>query len=265
MKVGIYYSKSKSKNLFDAKNKFENLLFENKIEYFDIKMKKEIPDLLVVFGGDGTVLNMAQFASENNLPIIAVNVGTVGFLSSFEESEIEKAVDQIKDGKFTVVEKTTLEIETSNGEKFFALNDAVIERVKYGLNSHVVAKIQFYIEDNFVYDLSADGIIISTPTGSTAYSLSAGGVILSPETRSFIATPICSHSLNTRPIVYSDEKEVSIVIKDSSCGCVLCADGRAVKDVELGEKITVRKGVKPLKIVDYSENFIDRLKQKLGR
>ncbi len=267
MKIGICYNPKKTDKDYDNfVAKFKELLQGAEIEYFDLnKADGTKPDLISVLGGDGTILANAQYATENGIPILAINVGTVGFLSSFEEKDLEKAVQIIKSGDFTLTEKTALSIITSDSEEFFALNDAVIEREKITADYTVVSKLDFAIDGNSVYKLSSDGIIISTPTGSTAYSLSAGGVVLTPDLKSFIATPICSHSLYTRPIVFRDDKQASVTVMKNSCSSVLSVDGRGVKRLKAGDIITVKKHSKTLKIVDCGEDFFNRLIKKLGK
>ena len=244
---------------------FKSLLEKVKIEYYDLTENVEKPDLIAVFGGDGTILSTAKYATENQVPILAINVGTVGFLSSFEDKDLNLAAELILSGNLHLIEKTTLKIKSSDGQEFFALNDAVIERQKSEDDVAVVAKLNFSIDDKLVYKLSSDGLIISTPTGSTAYSLSAGGVILTPDLKSFIATPICSHSLYTRPIVYGDDKTVLVSVRKNSCATVLSVDGRVVKNLKSGDFITVTKNEKTLKIVDCCDNFFNRLVKKLGK
>ena len=149
---------------------------------------------------------------------------------------------------------------------FFLPNyKSVIERAKITNDYTVVSKLDFAIDGNSVYKLSSDGIIISTPTGSTAYSLSAGGVVLTPDLHSFIATPICSHSLYTRPIVFRDDKQISVTVMKNSCSSVLSVDGRGVKRLKIGDVVTVKKHSKALKIVDCGEDFFNRLIRKLGK
>ena len=267
MKIAICYNPKKADKAYDnIVARFKELLVDEKIEYVDLdKSKIEQVDLIAVLGGDGTILANAQYATENNIPILAINVGTVGFLSSYEEKDLEDAVKTISSANFKLNEKTALLVVTNDGDEFFALNDAVIERKKITDDYTVVSKLDFAIDGNSVYKLSADGIIISTPTGSTAYSLSAGGVILTPDLHSFIATPICSHSLYTRPIVFRDDKEISVTIMKNSCSSVLSIDGRGVKKLKQGDKITVKKHPKTLKIVDCGEDFFNRLIRKLGK
>ncbi len=264
MKIAIVKKQGKSQSLNETVERFKQLLDENKIEYTCLPTDEKI-DYLAVFGGDGTVLSNAHFAIERDIPIIAINAGTVGFLSSFEASQIETAVKLLASDSLTVKQKTALCVKDSDGDCYFALNDAVIERDKFVDGFSAIAKLSFSIDGTGVYDLSADGIIISTPTGSTAYSLSAGGVVLAPELKSFIATPICSHSLYTRPIVYSDEQTVKISVRKNSCYCSLTVDGRFVKRLKQNDFVTISKSDKVLKIVDYEEDFFDRLIKKLGK
>ena len=267
MRIGICYNLKKSdKSYAEIVANFKTLLEDAQIEYFDLDKSSPCkPDVIAVLGGDGTILSNAQYATENDIPILAINVGTVGFLSSFEEKDLSKAVEVLKSGEFALNEKTALCVLTSDGEEFFALNDAVIEREKISNDYSVVSKLEFCIDENSIYKLSSDGIIISTPTGSTAYSLSAGGVILTPDLKSFIATPICSHSLYTRPIVFRDDKQVSVTVMKNSCSSVLSVDGKGVKRLKIGDKVTVKKHSKTLKIVDCGEAFFSRLIRKLGK
>ena len=184
-------------------------------------------------------------------------------MSSFELAELSSAVEYVVNGSYNISYRSTLKI-TYNNEDFFALNDAVIERDKAANETTVVSKLNLSVDGRSVYNLSADGIIIATPTGSTAYSLSAGGVILTPDLKSFIATPICSHSLNSRPVVYDDGKTAKITVLDSSCGCILSLDGRPVKKLVSGESVKVSKGEKTLKLIEKNDDFFDRLVRKLG-
>ena len=126
-----------------------------------------------------------------------------------------------------------------------------------------MTKLDVSIDGQLVYNLSADGVIVATPTGSTAYSLSAGGVILAPDLKSFIVTPICSHALGTRPVVFNDESKLKITVGDNSCDCVLSVDGRPVEKLRANSFVTISKYVKSLKIVDNNSNFYKRLHCKL--
>ena len=266
MKIGICFNPYRAdERCFSVINKFKSLLSERKIEYFFLDESNEKPDLIAVFGGDGTILSKSKYATENEIPILAVNVGTVGFLSSIEEKDLDLAVNMLTQDSFSVKERTAISIITPDGEVFYALNDAVIERDKRFDGASVVAKLDFSIDGNLIYKLSADGIIISTPTGSTAYSLSAGGVILTPDLHSFIATPICSHSLYTRPIVYNDDSIVKVKLSKNSSSATLSVDGKCVKQLNVGDEVTISKHPQKLKIIDCGEEFFNRLIKKLGK
>lgn len=220
-------------------------------------------DVLAVVGGDGTVLKAVGTLKNPNVPVFSINAGTVGFLTSAERSDIPEIAKLLADGEYTVSERSALEITTDN-DSYFALNDAVIERDKCSIGNSVISKLRLSIDSKIVYDLRADGIIISTPTGSTAYSLSAGGVILTPNLNAFIATPICSHALSTRPIVFSDTNEARIDVLENSCPCVLCIDGKAVETLNQGQSAIVAKSKKTLKFIDFKMNFFENIKKKLG-
>jgi len=218
--------------------------------------------LIVVFGGDGTILSSAPTAINSGVPIVTVNTGTVGFLSGYEVSDIEQLAKEIADNKLEFSTRTLIDIEFK-GQKFTALNDAVIERDKAYKGHSVISKIALKIGGKSVYDLSSDGIIIASPTGSTAYSLSAGGVILTPDINSFIATPICSHSLSTRPIVYNDAEIVEVTLSDGA-DCILSSDGRPVAEIKQGETVKISKSEKTLKIAVGKYDFFGKIKHKLG-
>ncbi len=260
MKVGIFIKTGvKDKSVDD----FINALNARNIENFILTDFSVRPDLIVVFGGDGTILAAAQRAMIDNVPIVAVNKGRLGFLSAYEPDEVKKLAGLIADNSLKFTERSVLAIKCKN-EVFYALNDAVVERDKAFIGASVICKISLKIGGNSVYDLSSDGVIISTPTGSTAYSLSAGGVILAPDLKSFIVTPICSHSLSTRPIVYADETEAEITLIESSADCILSTDGRPVTKLTAGDSIKVYKSDKKLLLAEGEYNFYTKVKNKLG-
>lgn len=249
---------------YKAVERLKKALDSGSISYCSEHEKHSVkPDIIAVFGGDGTVLKAARYATETGAAIFAVNTGTLGFLTGAEPDEIESAADAIKTGNYFVSERTTLCIR-SGGDEYFALNDAVIERDKYVKDLSIIGKLRLSIDGTTVYDLRADGVIISTPTGSTAYSLSAGGVIMTPDMNAFIATPICSHSLTVKPIIYPDKKSATIDVLSGSSPCVLCVDGRSVKSLSINDSVTVSRGEKTLRIIDIKRNFFEKIKNRLG-
>ena len=221
-------------------------------------------DLLVIFGGDGTFLTAKNIAVKYGLPMVGINTGNVGFLSAFESDDVKSAAKCIYEGSLIFSERSLIEVECK-GEKFLALNDAVIERDKTSVGNSVMAKLKLEIDGSHIFDLNSDGIIVSSPTGSTAYSLSAGGVVLSPDIKAFIATPICSHSLNSLPIVFSDDKEVKVSVLNNSCNSLLCCDGRAVKTLSEGDEVFIKKSESFLSIAESHSDFFTKLKEKLGK
>ena len=263
MVVGIY-EKIKGQTGEKTKTEFLSYLEKYGVSFIELSEKNEACDLIVVFGGDGTVLTAVSRAIGSNTPILAINTGTLGFLTSFEENEIELAAKKIRDGKLAFSERSLLEISCENGKTAYALNDAVIERTSTAESRAVIAKLGVEIDGNPVYTLGADGVIVASPTGSTAYSLSAGGVILDPGIPSFILTPICSHSFGTRPIVFPDNKKVSVKVLANSSECVLTLDGRFAAKLSEGEEVRIGKSKNKLKLAENEKNFYQRLKQKIG-
>lgn len=259
-KIAVFekLNNGENQNIFD---RFRKLLGKGYDCYY-YRKDCEKPDLIVVFGGDGTILAAAPYAVSLNVPILAINTGTVGFLSGYELGDIEKCVADIKNKTFCVSGRSVLSVKI-NDKEYIALNDAVIERDRSIEGMTIVSKLSVYINEQVVYKLSADGVIVSTPTGSTAYSLSAGGVVLTPDLSSFIVTPICSHSLGTRPIVFNDSASLKVIVGENSCDCVLSVDGKPVEKMPKGKSVTISKNVKTLKIADNNSNFYLRLYNKL--
>lgn len=258
--IAVFEKLNKSESFSHFEN-FKSLLGDD-FNCFRLEKGGLSPDLIVVFGGDGTILRIAPYAIESDCPILAINTGTVGFLSGYEQKDIEKCAENIKNGVLNVTERSVLSVNYEN-RVYTALNDAVIERDRSIEGKTIVSKLDVSIDGQTVYNLSADGVIVSTPTGSTAYSLSAGGVILAPDLKSFIVTPICSHSLGTRPVVYNDESKLSVKVCENSCDCVLSIDGRPVEKMPKNSSVTVEKNIKSIKIVDNDCNFYKRIHNKL--
>lgn len=262
MKIEFYVNKE-SVDSVSGSARLREILDEEGIECYNYGELGGLPDAIACFGGDGTVLALSNYVSECGVPVLAVNTGTVGFLASVEPKELKDAVMSLKNGDYSISERSMIEVSVGC-MTYRALNDVVVERDKRSEKGSVISKLGLKIGGVDVYDLRADGIIIATPTGSTAYSLSAGGVILTPELKSLIATPICSHSLTTRPIVYSDNEVAEITMRDGSSNCVLCVDGRNVGVLTGDASVKVRISDKRLKIIDFNKNFFQKIKTKLG-
>lgn len=259
MKVGIFINTTKSEANKYA-NEFGVLLLNKGIEYKVVNLKEDCKDvdLIAVFGGDGTILRVVEYAISYDIPILAVNTGTLGFLTCVESNQLEKALEIIT-SKSTIEKRSVLKIHY-NGEKYYALNEVLVERNQCG-----VCKLSLDIGGNFVDKVYADGIIISTPTGSTAYSLSAGGAVLTPDINAFIATPICSHLLHNRPIVYSDNNTATIKVLENSNKCTLYIDGKKISVLNAGDKVEVLKSKKMVKFYSTGNNFFEKLIYKLNK
>jgi NAD+ kinase len=224
-------------------------------------------DLVIVLGGDGTVLGSARDAAPHGTPVLAVDLGTFGFLSEVKAADLHAAMEQILRGDFRIEERHMVqatirrngkEISTSTG-----LNDAVITR---GALSRMI-RLQAFINGQYVALYPADGIIISTPTGSTAYSLSAGGPIIHPSVNVLILTPICPHTLFTRPLIISESEEVRIVAhwhQQHAEEVMLTVDGQVGIWLQPGDEVVARKAEHPARLVKLGrDNFYERLREKL--
>ncbi len=247
MKVLIYDNKEKDKDKIWLK-KLVLSLENNKIEYellTDEQLDANISaDALFSLGGDGTILFLTKFASKNNMPIIGINTGKLGFLTEFERDEIETAVELFKQKSLIVDNRVAIKIDYKN-QTHYALNDVFLHHVYTENVGNLINDIDVKIDDRSILTLKGDGIIVSTPTGSTAYSLSAGGPILSPELSTFVLTPIAVHSLTQRPIVYSAEQSCKIgIIGPARAGVFV--DGRSIGVLSQGDYISVSKSDVPL-------------------
>src|SRR5438067_6616027 len=221
-------------------------------------------DLLVVVGGDGTILNVAGHLGESNPPIFGINVGSLGFLTCASSPAFREAVECIAKGKMTFSKRALLEVVVRNAkeehEPMIALNDAVFSR---GEISRLI-KLHAKVNGEALTEFNADGLIIATPTGSTAYSLSAGGPILSPESGVFVITPICPHVLTNRSIIISDSSVIEISPGITDYPCFLSVDGREPMRVPGNARIAVRRAKVSLQLGFLPEiSFFSVLRHKL--
>lgn len=222
-------------------------------------------DLIVILGGDGTMLHVVHATGPAIKPMAAINLGRLGFLTCATSEEKGMFVDLIASGTYVLSMRSTIEARIDEGGGTVAvltgLNEAVIGRG----NSTRMIGLEVRVNGQFLNSYSGDGLIIATPTGSTAYSLSAGGPIISPESDVFLLTPICSHALSNRPIIIEGGVEMTIDPQDLREETVISMDGRARHIVEEGTSITLRRGAYDVPLVmspDY--RFYSVLQQKLG-
>lgn len=221
-------------------------------------------DAVIVLGGDGTILGVARNAAKYETPILGINLGHLGFLAEVEVGGMYKSLEYLFEGPVDVENRLMLEAKVSGGcdEKcYYALNDVVIAR---GTLSRILT-LDEYINDKYVTSLKGDGLIISTPTGSTAYSLSAGGPIISPDLSVMTLTPICPHSLSNRPsMVVSDNEIIKINLSENEDDAYLTVDGQEGRKIENGEYVCIKKAPYKAKLIKLGENnFYEVLRAKL--
>lgn len=224
-------------------------------------------DLLVTLGGDGTLLRGARLVSEKHIPILGVNLGYLGFLTSVAPNEMEGALQGLRNGDYWLDVRFTLEASVIDrngaaGASYHALNDAVLHKGGFAR----VIRLAVYVgeEQEEIGSYSADGIIIATPTGSTAYSLSAAGPIVVPTVDCIIATPICPHSLVLRPLVLPSDQEIRIEILSDATELMLTVDGQDGEPMSAGSALIVRKGRATVPLVRFGDqSFFSTMRRKL--
>lgn len=225
------------------------------------KLLKEA-EMLITLGGDGTILRAARMVGEHKIPILGVNLGKLGFLAEVSVEELHACLAEIRQGRYVVEERMMLEATSSRAKNpVVALNDVVVD--KYG-TSRVMA-IETYVNDEYLATYSADGIIISTPTGSTAYSLATGGPIVAPASAVITISPICPHTLTARPVIVPDDSKISVKIVAAANKVHLAADGQQEELFAAPVTISVKKAgfnVRLVKRLDRS--YYDVLRKKLN-
>ena len=197
---------------------------------------KESADLLLVLGGDGTYLSAVRFAQNKTIPMLGVNMGSLGFLTVHVKENLLRCLEHTLQGRMVIDERCLIQISEKN-QSCLALNDVVIER---GETSQLI-DISVYLEDKPIYSVKADGLIISSATGSTAYNLSAGGPILHPTVNAFVVTPICPHSLTHRPVLFPDDQILKFQLKTRGKGVRLTVDGRKQTDLFSSSCVVIQK------------------------
>ncbi|MEK7374015.1 MAG: NAD(+)/NADH kinase [Thermodesulfobacteriota bacterium] len=224
-----------------------------------------IVDLIVVFGGDGTILRTARLVRDRDVPIVGINLGVFGYLTEVNLDEMYSAMEVILAGEFQVEKRMMLDVEISGGEETFlegsVLNDVVINR---GNLSRII-ELETTVDDRYMTTFKADGLIISTPTGSTAYSLSAGGPIVFPELYSIIINPICPHTLTNRPIILPESAEIKVTLRTMEKGANVTLDGQVSFTVKSGDTVTIRKSRHVTTLVSSPHRgYLEILRTKLG-
>jgi len=221
-------------------------------------------DLLIVLGGDGTLLAAARSLGDNSVPILPINLGGLGFLTSVTQEELYASLEPVLAGNSPVSERTFLEAEVFRGTESLArhraLNDAVFNK---GALARIV-DLSLAINGEFVVDYKADGLIVSTPTGSTAYSLSAGGPIVEPAVPAFVITPICPHTLTHRPLVIPESSEIEITLREAEEPVFLTLDGQVGVELHTSDRTRIRATRQKLRLIrPAGKTYFEILRSKL--
>ena len=236
----------------------------NKNENFTVLEHKEFVkkvDIVVVFGGDGTLLNAARKYLNYDIPILGINMGNVGFLTDISTDNFEKTIKEVLDGNYKIEERNLVSAKFGNNH-LYGLNEVVIHSGAYAQ----LMRYRLNVNDKVVYEQRSDGLIIATPTGSTAYALSAGGPIIHPSLDVWTILPMLPQSLSSRPFIISTDEKVEMYLFDGpNENAKICVDGQDDIDIPYGEKILISKMEKTLKLVHPNDNdFFEACREKLG-
>ncbi len=282
MNIGIYTNLNRdingqvAKKLINQINNFNDISY--KLAYFgenifegkylaNIDSLKEIvkcSDIIIAIGGDGTVLQVVQYASQKNIPVLGINAGHLGYLTHINANDelVNMVISLLYENKYTVEERSMLESNIiGTNKKHYSLNEILVMR---DVNLHV-AKIKIFIDNSLADEFTGDGVMVATPTGSTAYSLSCGGPVLSPSVKAFVINALCPHILHGRPIVVDENSSIRLEISLESSNVYLANDGNIIKTNFNKVALLVKKSKKALKLIKLQENnFYNTLLRKLN-
>jgi len=240
-----------------------NIRFNKEVVTFNShESLKNNADFLFSIGGDGTLLKAVTFVRDSNIPIIGINTGRLGFISSISTGQIDDAINDILKGNYKINERTLLTLETEKKlfkDKNFALNDVTISKK----DTSSMIRVDAFVDGEFLNTYWADGLVVSTPTGSTGYSLSCGGPIIMPGTNNIIITPNAPHNLNVRPIVIDDDSEIKLKVDDRDQLALVSLDSRA-RAFDSETELTIKKAEFKIKLVQPQNNsFTSTIRNKL--
>ena len=240
-----------------------NIRLTSKKETFNsYESLKENADFLFSIGGDGTLLKAVTFVRESNIPIMGINTGRLGFISSISAGQIDDAINDILKANFKINERALLELTTENNlfkDKNFALNEVAISKK----DTSSMIRIDAFVDEEFLNTYWADGLVISTPTGSTGYSLSCGGPIIMPGTNNIIVTPNAPHNLNVRPIVLNDTSVLKLKVDDRDQLALVSLDSRS-RAFDSDTELLIKKADFKIKLIQPQDNsFTSTIRNKL--
>ena len=259
IKIGIIYNSDKEEAIKIYKELKSYLLSNQKFEVVETKdfIRAEY---IVIIGGDGTLLRSFKILKNKKVKVIAINSGTLGYLTEIRKDKYREIFENILLGKISIESRHYFKVKINNSS-YSALNEVLLTRENIKRN---IVATEIYVDNKFLGKFKGDGVIISTPTGSTAYSLSAGGPIITPELKVFLITPIASHNLNTRPIIISGNLKIVLkLVKPSEMG-YLNIDGNTHKKIKIEDEIEVSYANDTLKLViPEDRNYYNVLREKL--
>ncbi|MFH1335566.1 MAG: NAD(+)/NADH kinase [Candidatus Zixiibacteriota bacterium] len=219
-------------------------------------------DVLISLGGDGTMLASARAVGEHKTPILGINLGGVGFLTEINSNDLKNTLNRLKKGDYFIEKRMVLETEVEGLKKLeqYALNDIVIDKGEIAR----LFLLHLYADDEFICSYSADGLIISTPSGSTAYNLAAGGPIINPRMNALIVSPICPHTLASRTILFSEKETLKVTVELDSREAGLTIDGQVAFHLKSGSSVLIRKANHSVNLVKLRDrSFYEILRTKL--
>lgn len=237
-------------------------LVEEKEKLLPLSSLPKESEVLISLGGDGTMLKTARTAGEKCNPILGINLGSLGFITETTTNDLEKTLNRLLKKEFQLEKRMVLKakIDLMDQPYVFALNDVVLDK---GGVARLI-QMHLYDKDEFVCSYSADGLIISTPTGSTAYSLASGGPIINPKINAIIVSPICPHILASRPIIFSEKGDLKIVVECDQRDALLTIDGQIAKTLKSGTSVLVSKAEHTVNLIKFPESsFYSVLRKKL--
>lgn len=242
-------------------DKVRHFLEKQGVQVVDFDPNASNVDFYCTIGGDGTILQLLHQARYLDAPIIGINLGGLGFLAEISPEALETSLEALVRGSYTLKRRLMLQAQTETGALFSAANDVVLHRVK---NPHLV-DIAVHVGGRYINTFAGDGLIISTPTGSTAYSLAAGGPILTPELNAFVLTPIAAHTISNRPIVLSTDEEITLEYLNTYDALEVTFDGLVTTTLAPTQVLTVRPSLKTFCLASLSgSDFFSTLRGKLG-
>lgn len=266
MEIGIVYKKEKLKN-----STVPDLLIKGFLKrgvnakiISDYDLLKNI-DIALVLGGDGAIIHTAVAAARCGAKIVGINYGTLGFLTEYESKETERVISLICDGNYKILSRSIIKA-TCNGETSYSMNEVSLQRNALAPSSKKMIEFGVKINGENADDCLSDGMIVCTPTGSTAYSLSAGGAIMTPDLNAFMLTPICAFSLRSRPVVFNDSSKIEIKVNRVQDKALLFSDGKLVSELGYGDVVKIEKAEFTADFIqEESSLFFEKIKNKFGK